>query len=184
LCNDLFLYIGKRSRNRFFICPSILFTNDNKIRKNRKQHHHLRTATMERTKGNNNNSRRHRLQDARGPFHVVGCLLMGRNADLAAAATTQRFRANFGVGPVVCNFAWKLLRDNGQTNGAEPKHLLYALKWLKIYGTEHVLAGDLRIDEKTLRKWVWRFVYALSDLESDVVSIFQRFFLFIPVSNY
>jgi hypothetical protein len=142
--------------------------HNNKTKK-RKQQHDFWTATMEATRGLTNNSRRHRLQEACGPFHVVGCVLMGRNADLAAAAISRRFRANFGVGPVVCNVAWKMLRDNGQTNGAEPKHLLYALKWLKIYGTESVLAGDLRIDEKTLRKWVWRFVYCLSNFESDVV---------------
>ena len=105
--------------------------NDTTTTKKRKQQHDIWTATMEATRGLTNNSRRHRLQEACGPFHVVGCVLMGRNADLAAAAISRRFRANFGVGPVVCNVVWKMLRDNGQTNGAEPKHLFYALKCLK-----------------------------------------------------
>jgi hypothetical protein len=61
------------------------------------------------TKGERNNSRRQRLQDAHGPFHAVGCLLMGRNADLASAAMRQRFRANFGVSSVICNVVWKPL---------------------------------------------------------------------------
>jgi hypothetical protein len=158
--------------------------NDTERQKSNNQRHDLWTEIMTDTAGGNNNSRRHRLQEARGPFYIVGCILMGRNADLAADAMQRRFRANFGVGSIVCNVAWKLLKENGRANAAEPKHLLYALKWLKTNGTEHVLASDLRINEKTLRKWVWFFVNALADQETDVVRPFQPFFSLIPLTYY
>ena len=49
--------------------------------------------------------------------------------------------------------------------------MLWGLMFLKIYASEGVLATLAGgVDEKTFRKWAWRFVDAIADLEDDVVS--------------
>lgn len=52
---------------------------------------------------------------------------------------------------------------------SRPVHLLWALLFLKVYGSEHTHRMIANVDEKTFRKWSWCFVHLLSDI--DVVSI-------------
>jgi hypothetical protein len=56
-------------------------------------------------------------------------------------------------------------------DGAKPVHLLWALMLLKLYCAEAVLctlAGG--VHEQTFRKWAWRFVNEISELQYGVVS--------------
>jgi hypothetical protein len=56
-------------------------------------------------------------------------------------------------------------------NGAQPKHLMWALNFLKVYGKEEDSANYAGgVDEQTFRKWTHIFVEAISFLESSVVS--------------
>ena len=57
-------------------------------------------------------------------------------------------------------------------DACKPKHLLWALIFLKTYSTESSLAVAIGADEKTLRKWIFIIIYAISDLEDDWVGAF------------
>jgi hypothetical protein len=72
---------------------------------------------------------------------------------------------------------WDLLVEHGLLpHKGKIKHLLWALYFMKVYATESatcsVLGGSQgAIDPKTLRKWVWPFIYAIDYLTSEVVSV-------------
>ena len=55
-------------------------------------------------------------------------------------------------------------------DACKPKHLLWVLIFLKTYTTESSLAVAIGVDEKTLQKWIFIIIYAISDLEDDWVS--------------
>ncbi len=84
------------------------------------------------------------------------------------AIILRRFMASFGVTPTCCRMLWDQIYDDFP-NGGRPKHLLWALYFLKTYASEHVACNVLRVDEKTYRKWVWIFVNLLATVP-DVVS--------------
>ena len=55
--------------------------------------------------------------------------------------------------------------------GVEEKHLLWSLRFLRVYDTEENGACAVgKVDEKTYRKWTFLFVEEISYLESEVVS--------------
>jgi hypothetical protein len=86
-------------------------------------------------------------------------------------ADERRFRAMFGTSPFNCSRLWLKLDLTHLPNGARPKHLLWALMFLMLYNTEHILrtlAGG--VDEKTYRKWTWLFIDCISELQHELVS--------------
>ena len=52
---------------------------------------------------------------------------------------------------------------------AQTKHLLRAILFMKEYAKERVHASMCKCDEKTFRKWSWRFVEAISYLDEKYV---------------
>ena len=78
------------------------------------------------------------------------------------------FRGLFGISANVCSVAWNLCDF---PSGTKPKHLLWALLFLKVYGTETVLisivGGPTR---KTFRKWVWTVIEEIASKVPSVVS--------------
>jgi hypothetical protein len=83
----------------------------------------------------------------------------------------QAFRSLFGIGPAVCGHLWdhfsywKWLPPK-----MRPKHLLWALLFLKVYSTEAVLSSIAKTSRKTLRKWVWLLLPLIADMRPFVVS--------------
>jgi hypothetical protein len=78
------------------------------------------------------------------------------------------FRALFGVGPgVVCQL-WQRCSFPPKTM---PKHLLWALLFLKTYATEPVLCSIVGTTRKTFRKWSWPIVKAIAAEAADIVSV-------------
>ena len=51
----------------------------------------------------------------------------------------------------------------------KPKHLHWVFIFLKTYTTESSLEVAIGVDEKTLRKWIFSIIYAISDSEDDWV---------------
>ena len=51
------------------------------------------------------------------------------------------------------------------TQYAEPKHLLWALLFLKVYASEQVIRKFTGADEKTSRKWIWLFIGYIEELK-------------------
>ena len=63
---------------------------------------------------------------------------VGKQFEHCSNHVDRKFRSLFGCSSKHCSQLWYLLRDNLPT-GSEPKHLLCALLFLKVYGTEHVV---------------------------------------------
>ncbi len=68
-----------------------------------------------------------------------------------------------------------LERDSLLPEGGRPKHLLWALHFMKVYpkqspGCLAVGASTGAVDPKTHRKWVWAFIDAVANLVDTVVS--------------
>jgi hypothetical protein len=63
-----------------------------------------------------------------------------------------------------------LVKQGAMPAKAAPKHLLWALFFLKVYTTENVAAVIMCCDEKTIRLWSWVMVGAIAGL--DCVSSF------------
>lgn len=75
----------------------------------------------------------------------------------------RRFKSFFGITPLVCSIVWDEVK-NEAPYGAEPKHLLWCMSFLKEYSGEHYRRSIFDADEKTIRKWTWIFVKLLSNL--------------------
>jgi DDE superfamily endonuclease len=100
---------------------------------------------------------------------------MTTEARINATAEDKRFRGFFGAPIDVTVIIWNELQPIDEPS-AEPKHLLWALVFLKIYATEEV---HCRIvgwpNPKTFRKWSWFFVTKISDMK-DAIIVFDRRF--------
>jgi len=107
-------------------------------------------------------------------FRRIGNEITGRRQreGLAKCTEKRRFHAFFGTTPFICSLLWALIQPRTcMPRGYEPKHLMWALLFLKVYATEPVhrrLAGCP--DEKTFRKWAWYFIHGIARLENIVVS--------------
>jgi hypothetical protein len=95
--------------------------------------------------------RNHRLYNAvniRPSCLRLGLSLVGfdeQRQKVSDELNLDRFHAFFGIGPKAVAALYNDLES------ADPHHLLLAISWLKLYDTEHVLAGRWRMCEKTIR---------------------------------
>ena len=86
-----------------------------------------------------------------------------------AATEAQHFCEFFGTSVLVVKKTWELLeRDSLLPEGGRPKHLLWALHFMKVYpkqspGCSAVGASARAVDPKTHRKWVWAFIDAVAN---------------------
>ena len=81
-------------------------------------------------------------------------------------------KATIGTTFSVCAKLWGLLelhRDIGSLF-VQPKHILWALCFLKVYASQFVLSSLLRCDRKTLMRWTWLVVDNIHWLHGEVVS--------------
>lgn len=85
-------------------------------------------------------------------------------------------RSFFGAPIAVIVQVWNLVLPFIDMNGALPKHILWALVFLKTYSTTAV---HCRIvgwpDPKTYRKWSWYFVELIASLKDDLIQLDDRF---------
>ena len=108
-------------------------------------------------------------------FLRVGLEYMGRkNISATCVADVRetdqrRFKANYGVSPLVCAQVWMLI-CHCLPAYCKIDHLLWALLFMKIYSTESVLVGIAQVDKKTFWGHVWTVIFAILDLKSAVVS--------------
>jgi hypothetical protein len=84
----------------------------------------------------------------------------------------------FGANISIMSMVWDMLMANGLCpEKSRPKHLLWALYFLKVYSKQSpgclvVGASTGAVDPKTMRKWVWQFIENIADLADNVVSKF------------
>jgi len=94
------------------------------------------------------------------------CRIIKKGVNMNTRLGQRRFAAHFGCSVDMCMLIWrKLQRAETLPNMALPKHLLWTLAFLKLYGSEMVMAALCGCHEKTLRKWVWSFIEAIACLE-------------------
>ena len=108
-------------------------------------------------------------------FLKLGLSLFSEAArsDRSHATQNQCFKGLCGVHPTVCVIVWGELKQSMLVEDAcKPKHPLWVLIFLKTYTTKSSLAVAIGVDEKTLRKWIFIIIYAISDLEDDWVGGF------------
>lgn len=95
-----------------------------------------------------------------------------------AGREARHFREFFGASVGAVEAVWDRLVHHGLLpEKGRPKHLLWALYFLKVYPKQgpgcSVVGGCAgAVDPKTFRKWVWAFIKAIAELEEVVVSIF------------
>ena len=93
-------------------------------------------------------------------------LLIMNRSDRSHAIANRRFISHFGTTPTVASLCWQLIPNHPR--GSHPKHLLWALLFLKLYRSENVHASMVGCDEKTFRKWCRKYIILISRM--DVVS--------------
>jgi len=76
-------------------------------------------------------------------------------------------------------------------DGCSPKHLLWALHFMKVYpkqaqGCAIVGASAGAVDPKTHHNWVWAFMDAIAELQDEVVSTrrINEYYFIINMSVY
>ena len=78
------------------------------------------------------------------------------------------FRSLLGVSPLVCVDIWGTC---AWPHGTSPRHLMWALLFLKVYATEDVLCSMAGCCRATFRKWMWPCVEAMAKAKAQVVSL-------------
>jgi hypothetical protein len=112
-------------------------------------------------------------------FEALARDIQNRASHRVSAATTEtrHFREFFGTSVLLVEKTWELLeRASLLPEGGCPKHLLWALHFMKVYpkqslGCLAVGASAGAVDPKTHRKWVWAFINAVANLVDVVVSL-------------
>ena len=120
----------------------------------------------------------HPLRHVSPDFETLARDIQNRASHRVGAASTEKrhFREFFGAPIHVIEIGWELIkRDSLLPEGGRPKHLLWALHFLKVYprqspGCSAVGASAGAVDPKTHQKWVWLFIDALVGLMDVVVS--------------
>ena len=87
----------------------------------------------------------------------------------------RQFKAHFGVSPFIVCCLWNRLIEERMLSTtteqpASPRHLLWALLFLKLYTSEEVLSRICGTTAKTFRQRVWLMLIAISGLR-NVVSL-------------
>jgi hypothetical protein len=81
----------------------------------------------------------------------------------------RQFASLFGCTPAVASALWNRIDKKKEEIGVHcdftPTKLLWTLCFLKIYTSETVLSVICGCTEKTLRKWVWKGIDILADLD-------------------
>ena len=102
-------------------------------------------------------------------FIKLGASLWLSKSAASLLSLKRRFAGMFGCLPHICAIMFEYLRQMNEIQwplslGIEPKHLLWALLFLKRYNTEEINLSIVGCDEKTFRKWTWKVIEGLSKM--------------------
>ena len=105
-------------------------------------------------------------------FFKIGTAILGiDHRTRLVNSLLELFRSNFKYSPNRCAFLFLRIVDHPSLpSGYEPKHLLWTLHFLLTYATERRLCCFLKSDRKTIRKYIWPTITALSRLSHQHVS--------------
>lgn len=98
-------------------------------------------------------------------------LIMGGSSSRSLGQIQILFNGWFGTSPFVVSHIWRRLADKRSLcRGAQMKHLLWALHFLKNYSQENQMAALFKSDKKTVRQWIWYMIREIASLGDEVVS--------------
>lgn len=109
-------------------------------------------------------------------FLNLGLKIMNKKSSSSSGRNLIVFRAHYGTSPEVVSHLWG--RISLVQSGVMHKHVLWALLFMKVYSTEHVLSGIVNCNEKTFRKWIWIVIPIISEICHDVVRSVYHYSLF------
>lgn len=76
------------------------------------------------------------------------------------------FRSFFGIDQVTCAYVWSLIHSSVSTSDSiGPKHLLWALYFLRVYAVEDINASMCKTTRKTFREKVWIIIKLIANLK-------------------
>jgi hypothetical protein len=105
-------------------------------------------------------------------FYNLGIqmILINHNSRRALSEATmkRRYISIFGFEPQVISTTWISIFEGRKT--CLPKHLLWALMFVKGYDCEAKLASFIGADEKTVRKYIWLVLQNITERRMDYVS--------------
>ena len=116
-------------------------------------------------------------------FMALHLRITHRNDARGFTTDLKQFRSFYGCSPSNCAILWAKIRQKKLAPRAEPKHLLWALMFLKLYNTEEAFAGFLGVDKDTFSEWLFHLVKAIAKLRPDYVSILQVHSCFGATNN-
>jgi len=111
------------------------------------------------------------------PLYFKGlCFTILKRASPAYNTTVYRYEKEvFGVSSLVCYSIWESIYEK-LPYSSKPKHLLWALIFLKNYSTEKVHSIIAGCDVKTFRKWSWEYVGYIACLKTVRLSYIISYF--------
>jgi len=125
-----------------------------------------------------NNKRRRETEPSPEDFILIGKDIQNKSGQPIGLASTEEraFCEFFGTTAVVVANLWRIVSEQDIIPGETIQHLLWALHFMRAYpkeGAACATVGGLggAIDPKTLRKYIWPFIYTIADLSSVVVSL-------------
>ena len=96
----------------------------------------------------------------------------GRQANVSKKSNMDRFRDFYGIGPAAAS---KVLNDIQQIEGKRTRVKLQSffltLYYLKAYQTETVMLGWWKLNEKTIRAYVWKTLSLVHRLKEKKVPL-------------
>ncbi|KAL3912528.1 MAG: hypothetical protein SGARI_001109, partial [Bacillariaceae sp.] len=99
----------------------------------------------------------------------------GRQERVSFKLNVARFRSFYGVGPDALSCMWCDIIDlDLSKKKLDAATFLMAMNWLKLYDTEHVLAGRWLQDEKTIRNKICDMVLTIQKLKASKV-VWEKF---------
>lgn len=111
-------------------------------------------------------------------FEDLSLIIMGKEErQRFGKQLCREFLSFFGTTRQICSILWSMIQKKNNHDlprGAAPKHLLWALLFMKTYANETILSSTLKVDAKTARKWIWWAAEEISNLGDDVVCILMN----------
>jgi hypothetical protein len=105
-------------------------------------------------------------------FRSVGLSLVGfttSRQQVRDELNEDRFRAFYGVGTMALHALFNEIKQRHEQEKIGEKDFLMCMNWLKLYDTEHVLAGRWELHEETVRNKVKKYAKLIANLSSDKI---------------
>lgn len=121
-------------------------------------------------------------------FLVAGWCIYGKGKplpDVTKSSEFTSFRECFGTEPLICVELWKRMRPEEDIHqDSLPKHLLWTLHFMWAYPTQSIHSFFQRVDPKTLRVWIWRFIPAMAEEAVDLIGWENRHMGTTPIPGH